>query len=85
MALARARLQAEELPFATEMCVPFVMKPVAVPPAGNSGLPNIPNEGLSSGKITVFPPVGGRFTLNWDGGAIEKLPPVKGFCAWSRD
>jgi hypothetical protein len=48
-------MQAEFPPFAFVMCAPFVIKPVAVPPAGNSGLPTSPFEGLSGGKITVFP------------------------------
>jgi hypothetical protein len=33
--LARARLRAEKLPSATLMRVPFVIKPVAVPPFAN--------------------------------------------------
>jgi hypothetical protein len=48
-------MRVENPPSAFMMCAPFVIKPVAVPPAGNSGLPIVPYDGLSGGKITVFP------------------------------
>jgi len=37
------------------MYAPFVIKPVAVPPAEILGLPTANSDGLSGGKITIFP------------------------------
>ena len=51
----RARLRTAKPLFAIVMCTPFVIKPVAVPPAEIFGLPTANCDGLSGGKITLFP------------------------------
>jgi hypothetical protein len=53
---ARARKRAAIKPPAFPVCAPFVIKPVAVPPAELFGaqLHNA-TKGLSGGKTTVFP------------------------------
>jgi hypothetical protein len=55
---ARAKSPAAKPPCAILVYAPFVIKPVAVPPAEIFGLPyrsaQTKHEGLSGGKITVF-------------------------------
>ena len=71
----RTRPQTAKPFVAIVMYVPFVIKPVAVPPPRLSVCPSM---GLSGGKITVFSHHCGGFTPNLRKGAIEKHAATQG-------
>ena len=52
---ARAGPRTAKPLFAIPMCMPFVIKPVAVPPAEIIGVPRALAMGLSGGQSPFFP------------------------------
>ena len=70
----RARLRTAKPLFAIVMCMPFVIKPVAVPPAEFIGVPRAVTM-VPSGAITVFSHRLQGFTPNLRAGAIAKARP----------